>query len=416
MKRIRIVCLIIICVLCISVEQEVFAITKLDGNLYALSAVLMDAESGRILYEKEGNVIRPMASTTKIMTCIIALEYGDLNSLVEVSKYAASMPDVQMNIKKGQIFTLKDLLYSLMLESHNDSAVAIAECVGGTVEEFAALMNEKAREIGCMNTYFITPNGLDASVGAGDDIRTHSTTAVDLAKIMRYCMGNKEFLEITQTYEYIFFDKEIDDNGNVVDGRKAYKVINRNTLLKNMKGIITGKTGFTNDAGYCYVCAYENDGRTYIVALLGCGWPNNKNYKWIDSKKLLKYGSENYYKKIYYYEDVLLPQIKIKNGIKGEYYDFGINGHIDSKNLFIDTYVDAGEFVILLQQDESVDLEINIAKELKAPVKAGQKVGSIKYVVGDTVLEEINVYASENIDQKDFLWSFGVVFTKFIFQ
>lgn len=416
MKRIKKICLIIICALCIGVEQEVLAITELEGNLYALSAVLMDGESGRVLYEKESNVKRPMASTTKIMTCIIALEYGDLNSLVEVSKYAASMPDVQMNIQKGQRFLLKDLLYSLMLESHNDSAVAIAECVGGSVEEFASLMNEKARELGCMDTYFITPNGLDASVGEGEDIKIHSTTAVDLAKIMKYCLGNEEFLKITQAYEYKFSDKEIDKNGNVIDGSYTYKVINRNSLLKNMEGIITGKTGFTNDAGYCYVCAYENNGRTYIVVLLGCGWPNNKNYKWIDSKKLLKYGSENYYQRIYNYEDITLPQIKIKNGIKGEYYDFGINGHIDSEKVYIDTYVDAGKFYALLQQDENINLEINVVKELKAPVREGQKVGSLKYVVDNTVLEEINVYASENIDKKDFLWSFGVVFTKFVFR
>ena len=132
-------------------------------ELYAQSAVLMDADSGRILYGKNMEETRPMASTTKIMTCILALERADLEDTVEVSAYAASMPDVQLNIRQGEQYRLGDLLYSLMLESHNDSAVAIAEHVGGTVEGFADLMNEKAASLGCENTWFITPNGLDAS-------------------------------------------------------------------------------------------------------------------------------------------------------------------------------------------------------------------------------------------------------------
>ena len=146
-------------------------------QLYAQSAVLMDADSGRILFEKNGYEQRPMASTTKIMTLIVTLENANLDEVVTVSDYAASMPDVQLGIRAGEQFRLEDLLYSLMLESHNDSAVAVAEHVGGSVEGFAALMNAKARDIGCYDTYFITPNGLDAE----DENGVHSTTAADLA-------------------------------------------------------------------------------------------------------------------------------------------------------------------------------------------------------------------------------------------
>ena len=155
-------------------------------QLYAQSAVLMDADSGRVLYGKNPEDILPMASTTKIMTCILALEYGNPEEIVEVSAYAATMPKVKLYVKQGEKYRLKDLLYSLMLESHNDSAVVIAEAVGGSVEGFAAMMNQKARDIGCFDTYFITPNGLDAVVN--DSGRTHSTTARDLAKIMAYCV------------------------------------------------------------------------------------------------------------------------------------------------------------------------------------------------------------------------------------
>ena len=148
-------------------------------NLYALSACLMDADSGRILFGKEEDVRRANASTTKIMTLIVTLEYADLNDVVTFSDYAASQPDVQLNGASGEQFLLKDLCFSLMLESHNDSAVAIAEHVAGSVEAFAGLMNEKAAELGCMDTYFITPNGLDKE----DEKGFHGTTAADLARI-----------------------------------------------------------------------------------------------------------------------------------------------------------------------------------------------------------------------------------------
>lgn len=173
-------------------------------SIHALSAVLLDGDSGRVLYEKEGECKRANASTTKIMTCILALENGKEDDIVTVSAYAASMPNVQLNIEEGEQYYLKDLLYSLMLESHNDSAVAIAEHIGGSVEGFSALMNEKAKELGCSNTCFLTPNGLDASVGED----THGTTAHDLALIMRYCSWQspraERFLEITQTNAYSF--------------------------------------------------------------------------------------------------------------------------------------------------------------------------------------------------------------------
>ena len=414
MKRIKTFCLVVICLICIVSDKEVFAINELEGSLYSMSAVLMDGDSGRILYEKDGDVIRPMASTTKIMTCIIALEYGDLDSVAKVSKYATSMPDVQLNIKEGQLFILKDLLYSLMLESHNDSAVAVAECVAGSVEEFAKLMNKKAAELGCTDTYYITPNGLDASEGEGTDIKIHSTTARDLAKIMMYCIKNETFLEITRTSEYSFADKKIDDSGKLVNGNNKYKAINRNSLLKSMEGLITGKTGFTADAGYCYVCAYENNGRTYIVALLGCGWPNNKNYKWVDTKKLLKYGSDYYQIKTFNNKDIYLPKINVKNGIYGEYYDFGVDGIVDSEKIYIGTYVDEGGLAILLQSDENVDTKIIMSKAVEAPVRKGQVVGSVKYILGNDIEKEINIYAAESVDKKDFQWSFGAVFMRFL--
>ena len=135
------------------------------------------------------------------MTCIVALEQGDLKDVVNVSSNAARMPDVQLNINTGESYYLKDLLYSLMLESHNDVAVAIAEHIGGSVEGFATMMNDKARSLGCNNTNFVTPNGLDAE--------GHYTSARDLAVIAAYALGNKDFIAITNTASYQI--KEVDN-------------------------------------------------------------------------------------------------------------------------------------------------------------------------------------------------------------
>ena len=152
------------------------------GRTVRISAVLMDGESGRVLYEKDGERPLANASTTKVLTCIVALENSPGDDYVQVSQNAASQPEVKLGLQKGEQYYLEDLLYSLMLKSHNDTAVAIAEHCGGSVEGFARMLNRKAKQIGCKNTYFITPNGLDAE----DENGKHHTTAKDLALIMRY--------------------------------------------------------------------------------------------------------------------------------------------------------------------------------------------------------------------------------------
>ena len=230
-------------------------------KLYAQAAVLMDAESGRILYEKDAHKVLPMASTTKIMTCILALEYGHLDDYAKASSYAASMPKVKLNVKTDEYYKLGDLLYSLMLESHNDAAVVIAEHIAGSTESFADMMNQKARDIGCFDTFFITPNGLDATATASDgSVKTHSTTAADLAKIMSYCIEDspkkEEFLAITRTDSYSFESYKEQDGAYIASGRN-FQCNNHNAFLGMMEGALSGKTGFTGNAGYCYVGAVK---------------------------------------------------------------------------------------------------------------------------------------------------------------
>lgn len=388
------ICSVFLCVLlCLQISAEVLAAEPpKETELYAKSAVLMDGDSGRVLYEKNGHEPMANASTTKILTCIVALENCEPDSQVKVSSYAASQPKVHLGMREGQTFLMKDLLYGLMLESYNDCAVAIAEHIAGDVKGFAEMMNRKAEEIGCVDSYFITPNGLDGK----DDKSFHHTTATDLAKIMQYCIKmspkTAEFLEITRTQQYSFSDLE---------GTSSYTCNNHNTFLQMMEGALSGKTGFTGTAGYCYVGALERDGRTYIVALLACGWPNNKTYKWSDTKKLMTYGIDNFWKKSL--SEVVpdksrLAPIVVKNG----------QGDGIGKAAYVEPVVDSygGYNEMLLTENEEITLKYELAEELYAPVEKGTYIGKISYMLGDEVLKECAVTAKNAVEEIDFEWCF----------
>lgn len=331
-------------------------------GLHALSAVLLDAANNRVLYKKNAFKEMPMASTTKIMTCIVTLENAELSDIVTVSSYAARMPDVQLNIRTGEQYYLKDLLYSLMLESHNDVAVAIAEHVGGSVEGFSTMMNDKARSLGCNNTNFVTPNGLDA---AG-----HYTTARDLAVITAYAIKNKKFIEITNTSSYRFSE---------LINRRSFTVSNKNKFLYMMEGAIGVKTGFTGEAGYCFVGAIKREDRTLISVVLGCGWPPNKSLKWKDTTRLMNYGIDNY-KIRQIFEDVRLAPVQVDKGVKS---------HVD---LRID-----GELSLLMRDDETVNVVYEIPVEFKAPVHAYEEAGCAKYYIDNMLYAQIPIYTAEEI-------------------
>lgn len=377
--------------------------------LYALSAVLMDADNGRILLEKNGNQVLPMASTTKIMTCILALEQADPQDYVSVSSYAAGMPKVHLGARKGQVFQLKDLLYSLMLESHNDSAAIIAEHIGNmlagggkrsvdnTDEEskeavlrFAALMNNKAEEIGCEDTFFVTPNGLDAILTLTDEEgntveRQHSTTAADLAKIMRYCVTQspekEAFLEITRTPSYTFTDYMLDEKNQWRQGGNSYSCVNHNAFLNMMEGALSGKTGFTSKAGYCYVGALSRDGKTFAIALLACGWPNNKSWKWHDASLLYEYGLSHYEKQDIY-QPQQLPQLSVAEGVE------------ESVGLFLARE----ELTLLLSPEDEVRTHLELPESLQAPVEAGTTVGWQSYYVNDILYAQLPITTRSAVD------------------
>ncbi|MDO5350353.1 MAG: D-alanyl-D-alanine carboxypeptidase family protein [Lachnospiraceae bacterium] len=389
-------------------------------TLYAQSAVLMDGKTGRVLWEKNGDVIRPMASTTKIMTGILALELGlgEEDRIVTASSLAASQPQVHLGMRTGQRFYTRDLLYSLMLESHNDSAVAIAEAAAGSVPEFAQRMNQKARELGCDNTWFITPNGLDQKAVDEDGTeRIHSTTAEDLARILCYCISEspkaQEFLAITRTSDYSFQDA--DQKGN-------YSCHNHNALLTMMEGAMTGKTGFTGGAGYCYTGAVEDQGRVFVIALLGCGWPPHKTYKWSDARTLISYGKENYqYRELE--RQVDLAPLTVRKGVQtgwGRELSEGDSAkvrlqesagepadsawRIGSCRVSLQVQKPAEKLTALISSWDQVRIVKRVPDYLEAPVEAGQTVGEIVYYLNDQVLASYPVIAVDSAERFTYSW------------
>lgn len=378
-----------------------------ENSLHAISAVLMDASSGRILYEKNGQEFMANASTTKILTCIMALEEGDNNKPVQVSAYAASMPDVQLNIREGEQYLLEDLLYSLMLESHNDTAVAIAEHIAGSCQEFSRKMNQKAKEIGCQNTWFITPNGLDAketiTKKSGEQVvREHGTTASDLALLLRYCIEQsprkEEFLRITRTPHHSFCNKITAEDGSLQNGSRSFSCNNHNSFLQMMEGALTGKTGFTGKAGYCYVGALREGERTYIVALLACGWPGNRNYKWQDTGKLMEYGLKTY--QSHSIEELQLDWKKILSSQVEHGQGTGIGQPVN-----LELLREQKEEIpdVLLKEGE--ELSVKVEKQpLTAPVKKGEQVGKILYLINGKEWKEENLISSEDIAPIDIIW------------
>lgn len=248
-----------------------------DLSLYASASVSIDYRDGHILYGDEENIQLPMASTTKILTAIIALENASPDEIVTISKNAANSPKVRLGVKEGEQYYLKDLLLSMMLGSHNDSAVAIAEHLAGSTEAFAEVMNKKAYEIGVKNSSFVTPNGLDAE--------NHYSTAYDMAVIGSYAIKNDDFVKLVNTSQHSFLE---------INHKSSHNVTNINSYLSIDDTAIGIKTGFTGKAGYCFVGANTYRDTVVVSCVLACGWPPDKNYKWNDMKSLMNMIRENY--------------------------------------------------------------------------------------------------------------------------
>ena len=238
-------------------------------SVSAESAVLIEAAGGRVLYEKNARSAMPMASTTKIMTALVALEHGDPETTVSVDPRAVGVEGSSVYLKAGEKLTLRQLVYCLMLASANDAAEAIAYHISGSIEGFACLMNRKASELGLACTHFENPHGLDGE--------NHYTTARELATLTAHALKNEDFADIVSTNSL-----EVDSDM----GR--HTLFNHNKLLRSYEGCIGVKTGYTQKSGRCLVSAAERDGMTLICVTL------NAPDDWNDHTRLLDYGFEHF--------------------------------------------------------------------------------------------------------------------------
>lgn len=348
----------ILCICKINADEE--KVVK-----YAKSAVLIDGDSGRILYEKSAHNKVSVASTTKIMTCIIVIENGNLGDMVTPSDYAIAMPKVKMHLDSKDKYKLEDLLYAMMLESYNDVAVAVAEHIAGSVEKFAELMNIKAKDIGMKDTNFVTPNGLDA--------KNQYSTAFDMALLGMYATNNELFVKITNTRNYSF----VSENGRRVS------VSNKDAFLDKMSDAIGIKTGFTGNAGYCFVGALKNENKKLISCVLACGWPPNKGYKWNDTLSLMKYGENYNYKEI----------VDIQN----DFVKYDVRNGVEN---ILNTYTNE-KFGLLLKNDDKVDKKIVISKK-NAPIFKNEVVGYENIYVNNIKIKAIEIKAKHNIKKYEF--------------
>lgn len=326
------------------------------------AAIVIDAKSGRILYEKNAFSRRAMASTTKIMTAIVAIENGRLEDEVTVSKRAASVGGSNVGLRAGQVLSLKELLYGLMLSSGNDAAIAIAEHIGGSVEDFLEMMNSKAAELGLKDSSFKSPHGLDTD--------GHYSTAYDMAMITRYALKNKIFAEIVSTKS-----SHISIGG----------LYNTNEMLDLYPGADGVKTGYTGLAGRCLVTSAMRNNFRIISVVLNCP---TRTIRARDSKNMLDYAFENYKPYILLKRDENIGQIPVIKGIRK----------------FVPVKAVEGiEMPLTIDEANNMKKEIELPDAMPAPVSSNVEIGNIKFVLDGKVMAQSPIITCANIRRKEVL-------------
>lgn len=325
----------------------------------ASSAILMDMDSLRILYSKDIHNVRSVASISKIMTCIVAIESGKLEENVTIDDEILSAYGSGIYIKQGEQLKLIDLLYGLMLRSGNDAALAIANYVGGSVDNFVVMMNEKAKEIGMKNSMFNNPSGLDAKEG-------NYSTAYDMALLTSYAMKNETYRKIVGTKKYV-----------LTTNMNTYVWYNKNKLLKTYKYTTGGKTGFTEKARRTLVTTASNNNLNLVVVTL------NDGNDFQDHKNLYEEAFENY------------SSYKIlKEGVINIYDD---NYYID-KELYI-----KDSFSYPLKNDEKKNLYLKIELNRNSEINDGEIVGNVKVINESKELYQTEIYV-KSYEKKEYKW------------
>lgn len=344
-----------------------FALKASAENLYtsAVGGCVIEAESGRILFEKNKDKKVPMASTTKIMTAITAIENCEnLDEKFEISPKAVGVEGTSLYLRKGDVYSTRALLYALMLISGNDASVAIAEHVAGSTSEFVTLMNELAKKIGANSTHFANTHGLDAD--------GHYTTAYDLALITAYALNNDTFREIVSTKN----TKITNSNGE----NRYLK--NKNKLLFTLDGCIGVKTGFTNDAGRCLVSAIERNGMRLVCVVLNCG-------PMFEESATLLNECANRFKKV----DIT------------SLYNYNNEVEVlDGREKLAKLYTKEKFFYPLTDKEvESLEIVYTLPKFIEAPLSKDSEVGKIEVFLNKDLLFSEKVYTIEEVKSKT-LW------------
>ncbi len=326
-----------------------------EPSVSAQAAVVIEATSGRILYQKNAETKLPMASTTKIITAMVALNQGKLSDKVKISSTAAGVEGSSMYLEAGEIMTLEELLYGLMLSSGNDAAVAISEHLGGT-EKFVALMNQTAKELGAKSTHFENPNGLPHE--------NHYSTAYDMALLTARGLENSDFAKIVSTKSY-----SISGEG------KSYPrtLTNHNKLLRMMEDCIGVKTGFTKAAGRCLVSAAKRDGMTLICVTL------NAPSDWNDHQTLYDHLFSTYR---------LVPVLRAGTPLALIPVE---KSKVSSLTLTV-----AEDVFYPLSQTEAYSTELSVAPPLTAPVAAGCEGGTAIVRLENTPIKTVPLITVEN--------------------
>lgn len=326
-----------------------------EMNISAQSACLIEAESGKLIYSKNADKKMNMASTTKVMTAIIAIESGiSLDTIYKTPFEAVGVEGSSVYLAENEKITFEALLYSLLLASANDAAVAIAIQVAGSVEAFVNLMNAKAQELGLSNTHFTNPHGLYDE--------EHYTTAHDLARLMSYAMNNEVFAKITATQRRVF----------PREGDGVRVLVNHNKLLKTYDGVIGGKTGFTKKSGRCLVSVAERDGLRFIAVTLNA--PND----WNDHKALYDFGFDNY-------EIRKIPATNLSLPV--------ISGQKDSIS------ASSREVRLFVARNTDIVTKIYAPRFLFASVNKGDEIGRVVYLINGRIVATSPIIAPETVEQ-----------------
>ena len=331
----------------------------------AKGAALIDAETGALLFGQNENLMLAMASTTKVMTALLALEGAPLDTPVTAGPNAHGVPGTSMYLSEGETLSMEHMLYGLMLRSGNDAAVAVAEAVSGSVAQFAERMNERALELGA-DAHFVNPHGLDSDC--------HCASALGLARIMREAMKNPDFRLITGTQRKIV----------PWIGNEYSRVLeNKNHLLKTYAGATGGKTGYTRKAGRCLVFSAERDGLSLIGAVLNCP-------TWFDTAaRLLDYGFENFRTERALEAGAAVGVIEVRGGMRPTV-----------------ALVAGTPLTATVSIGSAVETVLELPERVDAPVNAGQIIGTAKLLCGGEILARCDIVAASDVQRRDFARGF----------